>query len=228
MEYKIVGKTLPAVEVTLNKGNSIYTQSGAMAWMSDGIGMQTNTKGGLMKGLGRVFSGDSLFMNTFTAEKDNQTIAFASTVPGEILPIHLEKGQIGYTVQKGAFLCAEPTVELKVAFKKKLSTGLFGGEGFILQDISGEGDLFLEIDGDQITKDLKEGEVIKVDSGNVVAFEKTVSYEVETVKGVKNVLFGGEGLFLTKLTGPGKVILQTQNFYDFASKIASLIPSNNN
>ena len=133
-------------------------------------------------------------MNTFTAEKDNQTIAFASTVPGEILPIHLEKGQIGYTVQKGAFLCAEPTVELKVAFKKKLSTGLFGGEGFILQDISGEGDLFLEIDGDQITKDLKEGEVIKVDSGNVVAFEKTVSYEVETVKGVKNVLFGGEGL----------------------------------
>ncbi len=228
MEYKIVGKTLPAVEVTLNKGNSIYTQSGAMAWMSDGIGMQTNTKGGLMKGLGRVFSGDSLFMNTFTAEKDNQTIAFASTVPGEILPIHLEKGQIGYTVQKGAFLCAEPTVELKVAFKKKLSTGLFGGEGFILQDISGEGDLFLEIDGDQVTKDLKEGEVIKVDSGNVVAFEKTVSYEVETVKGVKNVLFGGEGLFLTKLTGPGKVILQTQNFYDFASKIASLIPSNNN
>lgn len=228
MEYKIVGKTLPAVEITLNKGNSIYTQSGAMAWMSDGIGMQTNTKGGLMKGIGRVFAGDSLFMNTFTAEKDNQTIAFASTVPGEILPIHLEQDQIGYTVQKGAFLCAEPTIELKVAFKKKLSTGLFGGEGFILQDISGEGNLFLEIDGDQITKDLKEGEVIKVDSGNVVAFEKTVSYEVETVKGVKNVLFGGEGLFLTKLTGPGRVILQTQNFYDFASKIANLIPSNNN
>lgn len=228
MEYKIVGKTLPAVEITLNKGNSIYTQSGAMAWMSDGIGMQTNTKGGLMKGIGRVFAGDSLFMNTFTAEKDNQTIAFASTVPGEILPIHLEQGQIGYTVQKGAFLCAEPTIELKVAFKKKLSTGLFGGEGFILQDISGEGNLFLEIDGDQITKDLKEGEVIKVDSGNVVAFEKSVSYEVETVKGVKNVLFGGEGLFLTKLTGPGRVILQTQNFYDFASKIANLIPSNNN
>ena len=228
MEYKIVGKTLPAVEITLNKGNSMYTQSGAMAWMSDGIGMQTNTKGGLMKGIGRVFAGDSLFMNTFTAEKDNQTIAFASTVPGEILPIHLEQGQIGYTVQKGAFLCAEPTIELKVAFKKKLSTGLFGGEGFILQDISGEGNLFLEIDGDQITKDLKEGEVIKVDSGNVVAFEKSVSYEVETVKGVKNVLFGGEGLFLTKLTGPGRVILQTQNFYDFASKIANLIPSNNN
>ena len=228
MEYKIVGKTLPAVEITLNKGNSIYTQSGAMAWMSDGIGMQTNTKGGLMKGIGRVFAGDSLFMNTFTAEKDNQTIAFASTVPGEILPIHLEQGQIGYTVQKGAFLCAELTIELKVAFKKKLSTGLFGGEGFILQDISGEGNLFLEIDGDQITKDLKEGEVIKVDSGNVVAFEKSVSYEVETVKGVKNVLFGGEGLFLTKLTGPGRVILQTQNFYDFASKIANLIPSNNN
>ncbi len=228
MEYKIVGKTLPAVEITLNKGNSMYTQSRAMAWMSDGIGMQTNTKGGLMKGIGRVFAGDSLFMNTFTAEKDNQTIAFASTVPGEILPIHLEQGQIGYTVQKGAFLCAEPTIELKVAFKKKLSTGLFGGEGFILQDISGEGNLFLEIDGDQITKDLKEGEVIKVDSGNVVAFEKSVSYEVETVKGVKNVLFGGEGLFLTKLTGPGRVILQTQNFYDFASKIANLIPSNNN
>ena len=228
MEYKIIGKTLPAVEITLHKGNSVYTQAGAMAWMSDGIGMQTNTKGGLMKGLGRVFSGDSLFMNTFTAEKDNQTIAFASTVPGEILQIHLEKGQVGYTVQKGAFLCAEPSVELKVVFKKKLSTGLFGGEGFILQDISGEGDLFLEIDGDQVTKDLKKGEVIKVDSGNVVAFEKTVGYEVETVKGIKNVLFGGEGLFLTKLTGPGKVILQTQNFYDFAGKLTNLIPSNSN
>ncbi len=131
-------------------------------------------------------------------------------------------------VQKGSFLCAEPTVELQIAFRKKLGAGLFGGEGFILQDISGTGNVFLEVDGDQIVKELKPGEVIKVDTGNVVAFEKTVNYEIERVKGVKNILFGGEGLFLTKLTGPGKIILQTQNFNDFASRIISLMPKSGN
>ncbi len=131
-------------------------------------------------------------------------------------------------MQKGSFLCAEPTVELKVAFRKKLGAGLFGGEGFILQDISGSGNVFLEVDGDQIVRELKPGEVIKVDTGNVVAFEKTVNYEIERVKGVKNILFGGEGLFLTKLTGPGKIILQTQNFNDFAGRIISLMPKSGN
>ena len=226
MNYKITGTTLPVVEVNLNKGETMYTQSGAMAWQSDKIEMKTNTKGGLMKGLGRALAGDSLFMNTYTAEDNNQLIAFAATVPGAVMPIELTENHPGFIAQKGAFLCAEEGVNLKVSFKKKLSAGLFGGEGFILQDISGKGTVFLEIDGDKVVKELAPGEVIKVDTGNVVAFEKTVQYEVETVKGIKNIFFGGEGLFLTKLTGPGKIILQTQNFHDFAGEIIALMPKN--
>lgn len=216
---------MPAVEITFERaGESIYTQSGGMAWMTEGIEMDTNMKGGLMKGFGRMFSGESLFMATYTAQQENTMAAFASTVAGEILPIDI--GACGGLIcQKGAFLCAEQSVDLSVAFTKKLSAGFFGGEGFILQNISGNGMVFLEIDGDKVEKDLAPGEVIKVDTGNVVGFEKTVSYTVETVKGLKNIFLGGEGLFLTKLTGPGKVILQTQNFNEFAGRIMSLMPS---
>lgn len=227
MNYKLIGETVPAVEFTLNKGESIYSQSGGMTWQSDGISMSTNTKGGLMKGLGRMFAGESLFMNIYSAEKDNATIAFASTLPGQIKAIDLSTLNGGIIAQKGAFLCAEPSVEIKVALTKRFSSGLFGGEGFILQNIFGDGHVFLEIDGDAYEKDLAPGEVLKVDTGNVVAFEKTVSYEIETVKGLKNIFFGGEGLFLTRLVGPGKVILQTQNFNDFAGRIIARIPSKN-
>ena len=129
--------------------------------------------------------------------------------------------------QKGAFLCAEPTVNINVTLTKKLSSGFFGGEGFILEEISGAGMAFLEIDGDKIIKDLAPGEVIKVDTGNVVAFQKGMAYEVEMVKGLKNIFLGGEGLFLTKITGPGRVVLQTQNFAEFAGRIAKMIPSKN-
>lgn len=224
MKYEILGSTMPAVEVTMDAGESMYTQSGGMAWMTEGIAMDTNLKGGLMKGLGRMFSGESLFMATYTAQKPGATIAFASTVPGEIVPIDLsQKG--GIICQKGAFLCAQPSVNLQVTFSKSFTSGLFGGEGFILQEMSGTGIVFLEIDGDKIEKELAPGEVIKVDTGNVVAFDKTVSYEVETVKGFKNIFLGGEGLFLTKLTGPGKVILQTQNFNEFAGRIIKMMPS---
>ncbi|MSS62909.1 TIGR00266 family protein [Velocimicrobium porci] len=225
MRYHVLGDTMPAVEVTFDRaGESMYTQSGGMAWMTEGIRMDTNMKGGLMKSFGRMFSGESLFMATYTAEREDAMIAFASTVAGEILPVDV--GACGGMIcQKGAFLCAEQTVNLSISFTKKLSSGLFGGEGFILQDISGSGMVFLEIDGNKVEKTLAPGEVIKVDTGNVVAFEKTVSYEIETVKGLKNIFLGGEGLFLTKLTGPGKVILQTQNFNEFAGRIISLIPS---
>ena len=133
----------------------------------------------------------------------------------------------GMICQKGAFLCAEPTVNLSVTLTKKLSSGFFGGEGFILEEISGAGMAFLEIDGDKIIKDLAPGEVIKVDTGNVVAFQKGMAYEVEMVKGLKNIFLGGEGLFLTKITGPGRVVLQTQNFAEFAGRIAKMIPSKN-
>ena len=133
----------------------------------------------------------------------------------------------GMICQKGAFLCAEPTVNINVTLTKKLSSGFFGGEGFILEEISGAGMAFLEIDGDKIVKDLAPGEVIKVDTGNVVAFQKGMAYEVEMVKGLKNIFLGGEGLFLTKITGPGRVVLQTQNFAEFAGRIAKMIPSKN-
>ena len=213
MQYRLVGNTMPAVEVLFDSpGESMYTQSGGMAWMTEGIRMDTNTKGGLLKGVGRMFAGESMFMATYTATKAGAEIAFASTVAGEVLPINIgETG--GFICQKGAFLCAEPSV------------GFFGGEGFILQDITGTGMVFLEIDGDKVIKELAPGEVLKVDTGNVVGFEKTVSYEIETVKGLKNIFLGGEGLFLTRLVGPGKVILQTQNFNDFAGRVASRIPS---
>ena len=227
MEYRIIGDTVPAVEMTLNSGESIFTQSGGMTWQSTGIEMETNTNGGIMKGLGRMFAGESFFMSTYKATVDGATIAFASTLPGKVIPVNLGEGHPGIIAQKGAFLCAQTGVNLNVTFTKRFSAGLFGGEGFILQDISGKGTAFLEIDGDMVEKELKAGETLLVDTGNVVAFEKTCSYEIQTVKGVKNVLFGGEGLFLTKLVGPGKIILQTQNFFDFAHRIIALAPKGN-
>ena len=225
MKYQILGSTMPAVQIMFDApGEAMYSQSGGMAWMSDGVTMESNMKGGLGKSLGRMFSGESLFMATYTAQAPGTHVAFASTVAGEILPVDV--GATGGLIcQKGAFLCAQPSVNLNITFSKKFSAGLFGGEGFILQDLSGQGVAFLEIDGDKVERILAPGEVLKVDTGNVVAFERSVSYEIETVKGLGNILFGGEGLFLTKLVGPGRVILQTQNFNEFAGRIARMIPS---
>jgi len=225
MNYKIIGSTIPAVEVELNRGEAMFTQSGGMSWQSDGIEMSTNTRGGVLKGIGRMFAGESMFMAHYRALRDHATIAFASTVPGSIVPIEVGSAN-GLILQKGAFLCAEDSVHLETIFTKKFTSGFFGGEGFVLQRLTGSGKAFLEIDGDIVQKELKPGEVIKVDTGNVAAFTPNVSYEIETVKGMGNILFGGEGLFLTKLTGPGKVILQTMNFADFAGRIAARIPSN--
>ena len=225
MKYEILGKTVPVVEATLNQGETMYTQSGGMSWQTQGIKMSTNARGGVMKSLGRIFTGESIFMSSYTAEIDGAKIAFATTVPGDIMPINMSQLPNGIILQKGAFLCAEDDVELKVKFTKRFSAGLLGGEGFILQEAKGNGMLFLEIDGDPIIKDLQPGEVLKVDTGNVVAFESTVSYEIETVKGLGNIFLGGEGLFLTRLTGPGKVIIQSQNFADFAGRVASIIPA---
>ena len=220
MDYRILGETLPAVEVRLQPGEAMYTQSGGMAWMSDGLTLESNIKGGLMKGLGRMFSGESLFMATYTASRPDSIIAFAATVPGKILPINVADQNL--ICQKGAFLCA---VGLRTVLTKKFSSGFFGGEGFILQQMEGSGMAFLEVDGDVVEKTLAPGEVLKVDTGNVFAFEPSVSYEIEMVKGVKNIFFGGEGLFLTRLTGPGKIYMQTMNIAEFTGRIAQSIPS---
>lgn len=219
MEYRIIGNTVPAVECKLELGESMFTQSGGMIWQTGGIKMSTNARGGLGRSLGRMFTGETVFMENFTAEKAGARVAFGSTVPGCIVPINITEN--GFICQKGAFLCAEQTVDVKAVFTKKISAGLFGGEGFILQHIFGKGTAFLEVDGDMVKRRLAPGEVLKVNTGNVVAFEPTVKYEVELVNGLGNIFLGGEGLFLTRLVGPGKVLLQTQNFNEFAGRILS-------
>ncbi len=225
MEYIIKGQTVPTVEFTLNQNETLYTQSGGMIYHTSDIKTETTAKGGVLASLGRVFAGESLFMANYMATSNNQKIAFAASVPGTIIPVNLTTFPEGMILQKKAFLCAEQTVSTTVEFTKKFSAGLFGGEGFILQRATGTGNLFLEVDGDAITFDLQPGEILKVDTGNVVAFTPTVSYEIEMVHGFKNVLFGGEGLFHTKLVGPGKVVIQTQNFREFANKIIPYIPT---
>lgn len=224
MQYNIFGNDLPAVSIKLNRGESVYTQSGGMAWMDSGINMDTNLKGGLFKGIGRMFSGESLFMATYSSNKDNAEIVFASTFPGAIVDLDISRGR-EIIAQKDAFLCAQQGIDLSVEFTKRLSAGFFGGEGFILQRISGNGKVFLEVAGSVVERELAPGEVIKADTGNVVAFERGVSYEIEMVKGFKNIFFGGEGLFLTKLTGPGKVWLQTITMQNFASRIIPFVPT---
>ena len=228
MEYQIKGQTVPVVEFTLNRNESLYTQSGGMVYQSNDIQMQTNARGGVLASIGRAFSGESIFMANYTATNDNQKIAFAASVPGSIIPVDLSTLPQGIILQKGAFLCAEQTVTTKVAFTKRFSAGLFGGEGFVLQHAQGSGKLFIEVDGDAMEFILQPGEVLKVDTGNVVAFSPTVSYEVEMVHGLGNILFGGEGLFHTKLVGPGKVIVQSQNFREFANRIIPYIPTKSN
>lgn len=189
MDYKILGQTVPVVEVTMNNGESMYTQTGGMSYQTEGIKMRTNARGGLMKSLGRMFTGESIFMTNYDAEKDGVQIAFATTVPGTILPVDLDKHDEGMILQKGSFLCAEQSVDLKVTFTKKLGAAFFGGEGLILQKATGNGMLFLEVDGDVIEKELKDGEVLKVDTGNVVGFEPSVTYTVEMIKGLRKHLF---------------------------------------
>lgn len=218
MEAKIVGDMLPAVICKLKKGESIITENGGMSWMDDGLEMKTTTNGGIMKGIGRAFAGESIFMNVYTAKEDDAEIAFSSSFPGQILEFDLKEGET-IIAQKRAFLCSEKTVDIKMQFRKKLGAGFFGGEGFIMQKITGPGKVYLEIDGNVIKRELKEGEKLKVDNGYVAAMTQDVKLDIETVKGVKNILFGGEGLFVTSLKGPGTVYLQTMP----VSKLASLL-----
>ena len=222
MRYEIFGDNLPAVTIHLENGESIYTQSGGMTWMTSGIQMETNMKGGLMKGLGRWLTGESMFMATYTAASSGQSITLASSFPGHIIPLNLSGKS--FIAQKNAFLCAEPTVELKTYVTPGLKSGLFGGEGFIMQELVGNGFVFLEVDGSIKELDLAAGEKIKVQTGNVAAFESTVKYSAEMVNGFANILFGGEGLFLSTVEGPGKVYLQTMTAPSFAQRIIPFLP----
>ena len=218
MKYKIEGETFPIVICELDQGEKMVTEGGGMAFMSSQIKMETSTGGGLLKGLGRALSGESLFLNYYTAEDSNQSIAFASSFPGSIIPIKLE-GNNTIIAQKSAFLAAEEGVEINIHFRKSISTGLFGGEGFIMQKFSGEGMVFLEIDGNTLEYNLEPGEKMIIDQGHLAAMDESVTFDLERVKGVKNVLFGGEGLFLANVTGPGRVWLQTMPLSNFINLI---------
>ena len=226
MKYELRGDTLPVVILTLEEGESVFTESGGMSWMSDGFEMKTNMEGGLFGGIARKLAGESLFMTTYTLNKTSGMIAFSSSFPGKIVPIHLDAGE-SLICQKNAFLCAERSVKLEIHLKKKLGAGLFGGEGFILQRVTGPGWVFLEIDGEAVEYQLNPGEKMKVDTGHVAMFEPSVNFDIEMVKGFTNVVFGGEGLFLTTLKGPGKVWLQSMPIGNLASRIIPFIPSSN-
>ena len=221
MKYEITGSSLPVVVVTLEKGETIHSERGAMSWMSEGLEMKTNAGGGIGKAFSRMFSGESIFQNTYTATKDGDFIAFASSFPGEILAFDVSEGTI--IAQKTAFLAREESVNMSIHFQKKFGSGFFGGEGFIMQKFEGKGMIFLEIDGSIKEYDLAAGESMILDTGYLAAMEDTVKMDIITVKGVKNVLFGGEGLFNTKVTGPGKVWVQSMPKY----KLAGLFHTNN-
>ena len=225
MRYEIQGRNFPVVICQLENGERMVTEKGSMVWMSPNVQMETKG-GGLGKMFSKAFSGESMFQNIYTARGGPGIIAFGSSFPGEIRSITIAPGR-EMILQKSAFLAAEPGVELSIHFSKKLGAGLFGGEGFIMQRLSGSGTAFVEIDGDLIEYDLQPGQKIIVDTGNVAGFTAGGQMDIQTVPGAKNMLFGGEGIFNTVLTGPGKVWLQTMPISSVASAIRPYIPTGN-
>lgn len=224
MQYEIKGGSFPVVICHLDSGEQMITERGSMVWMSPNMQMETRG-GGLGKMFSRAFSGESMFQNIYTAN-GNGMIAFGSSFPGHIIPLEIAPGK-EMILQKRAFMAAEPGVQLSIHFSKRLSTGFFGGEGFIMQRLSGQGTAFVEIDGDLIEYELKPGQQLVVDTGNVAGFEPSVNMEVRTVPGLKNKLLGGEGFFNTWLTGPGKVWLQTMPISGIAASLQGFLPSGN-
>ena len=224
MKYEIKGGAFPIVVCQLTKGEKMITEKGSMVWMSPNMSMET-TGGGLGKMFSKAFSGESMFQNIYTANGDGM-ITFGSSFPGKIVASDIKPGR-NFIVQKSAFLAAEAGVELSIHFNKKMGAGFFGGEGFIMQKLSGQGTAFVEIDGDLVEYELSAGQKIIVDTGNVAGFDSTVSIDIQTVKGVKNMVFGGEGIFNTVLTGPGRIWLQTMPIANVANAIRPFIPTGN-
>ncbi|WP_270840100.1 TIGR00266 family protein [Peptacetobacter hiranonis] len=222
-KYEIVGGNLPVVICELSAGESMITESGSMSWMSPNMKMETISGGGIKKMLGRLASSDSVFQNKFTAERSDGMISFASSFPGEIKVLNISDGK-SMIVQKSAFLASEEGVELSMYFQKKLGKGMFGGEGFVMQKLSGNGVAFIEIDGSAMEYDLQAGEELLVSTGYLAAMEESCTMDVVTVKGAKNMLLGGEGIFNTVVRGPGKVILQTMPITKVAELLIPFIP----
>ncbi len=224
MRYEIKGGAFPVVTCELNDGERMITERGSMVWMTPNMNMETKG-GGLGKMFSKMFSGESMFQNIYTA-RGSGMITFGSSFPGKILALDIRPGQ-DMILQKSAFLASEAGVELSIHFNKKLSAGLFGGEGFIMQRLSGSGTAFAEIDGELVEYELASGEQLVVDTGNVAGFTDGVKMEIREVPGLKNKLLGGEGLFNTVLTGPGKVWLQTMPISGVASALLPYIPTGN-
>ena len=222
IRYEIEGGHLPVVICYPQAGQTLCTESGAMSWMSPNMHMDTNTGGGLKKAFGRLLSGESIFLNEYTAMNGEGMIAFASSFPGSIIPYQVTPGN-GIIVQKRGFLAMEKGLELSIFFQKKLGKGFFGGEGFIMQRISGNGMVFLEIDGHCKTYELRAGQSIIVDTGYLAAMSESCTMDIETVKGAKNIFLGGEGLFHTRITGPGRVYLQSMPVIHTAQALAPYI-----
>jgi uncharacterized protein (TIGR00266 family) len=224
MKYKIEGDLMQILTVELEGSEEVFAESGAMSWMSGNMNMESYMRGGLGAGIGRMFTGESLFMVKFNTGGSKGVVSFAPAFPGKILALDISPGK-EIICQKDAFLVAEQSITLETIFRKKLGVGLFGGEGFLLQKLSGKGKAFVEIDGEVFEMNLKEGEKMKIDTGAIAMFEPSIKYDVQMVKGVKNMLFGGEGLFLATLEGPGKIWLQSMPASGLAQKIASYLPT---
>lgn len=226
MRYKIEGTPLPVVICQLDNGECMITENGSMSWMSANMKMETTSNGGIGKALGRMFAGETIFQNRYTAVGGEGIIAFASSFPGTILPVEVtpEKPLI---VQKSSFLAGVEGVDVSMHFQKKLGAGFFGGEGFIMQKLTGNGIAFVEIDGAVVEYDLAPGQKMLVDTGHLAMMEATCSIDIEAVKGVKNMFFGGEGVFNTVITGPGKITLQTMPAGNVAKALIPFIPTNN-
>ncbi len=224
MEYYITGEVMQTLDIRLQPGEGIFTESGGMAWMTGDIEMSTDTRGGLLKGLGRSLAGESLFLTTYRCRSGAGMVVFTPESPGKIIPLDLAPGQ-SMICQKDAFMCAVDSVTLEMHFRKRLGAGLFGGEGFVLQKLTGPGLAFVEIAGEVREYTLQAGQMMLVDPGHIALYEPTVDYDIERVKGVKNILFGGEGLFLATLKGPGKIWLQSMPLSNLAGKLARYMPA---
>ena len=223
MNYQISGTTMQTLEIDLSNGEKVFSQTSCMAWMNDKINMDTNTGGGFFAGIKRTLSGGSLFVTEFTANGSGH-VAFAPRFPGSIIAKTLAAGE-SLICRKETFLCAEKSVSLEIAWQKKIGSGFFGGTGFILQKVTGPGTVWLDLSGEVIEKELAAGEKFLVQAGHIGIFSPSVEFDIQLVSGFKNVLFGGEGLFLATLRGPGHVWLQSMPILNLAEEIARYLPT---
>ncbi|MBN2066140.1 MAG: TIGR00266 family protein [Candidatus Thermoplasmatota archaeon] len=219
MEYKISGDNLQLVTIQIDPGEKLFAEAGSMVYQSGNINMEAKMRGGLLKGIGRKFAGETMFLTEFTSAGGRGMVSFGGNAPGTIKPLEITSGK-EFIVQKDAFLVAENSIELSVAFQKKLGAAFFGGEGFILERLGGKGTVWIHACGDFVEFDLKPEQILKVDTGSVVGWDGTVTYDIQRVKGIKTMFFGGEGIFLTTLKGPGKVILQSLNLGNLATALS--------